>query len=155
MQRNGGTALMFDKIVKKVFLTKDARAALEARRQGGKVRKPAPPAEQSLAQAAQEAERAEEAGLRDTANATELDRETIREAIASAHRELVETGEPPPPAATSVQPSEGDGSDHAVLVKSAMTIYRQKQKVLADLDPGSRKKLRLMAQTMFGAQLKK
>ena len=147
---------MFDKIVKKVFLTKEARTALEARKRdaSGKASKDAAAPEQSLAQAARAAE-AEASTLQDRANATELDRETIREAIASAHREMVENGDAPSPRLPQVSEPSPGASDHAVLVKSAMTIYRQKQKVLADLDPGSRKKLRLMAQTMFGAQLKK
>ncbi len=151
---------MFDRIVKKIFLTKEARDSLEARnRQAGKPSGPPSAAnlDAELARAAKDAGEAEAQGaLRDDANATDLDRETIREAIASAHRELVEEGGGAGPAgrpvAVSAAPPE---ANHEELVKSAMLIYRQKQKVLADLDPTARKKLRLMARTIFGAQMKK
>lgn len=144
---------MFDKIVKKVFLTKEARDALEARKNAGSKPPAAKPAElqDKLAMDAAEAE------LRHSANATELERETIREAIATAHQELVVEGDIPPSPTVSRNGSTKNepAEDHDQLVKSAMLIYRQKQKVLADLDPGSRKKLRLMAKTIFGAQMKK
>ena len=151
---------MFDKIVKKIFLTKEARDALEARnRRAGKAPGPPPAAnlDEELARAAKDAGEAEAlGGLRDNANATNLERETIKEAIASAHRELVEqeggvaqAGKP-----REVISAPAPEANHEELVKSAMLIYRQKQKVLADLDPTARKKLRLMARTIFGAQMK-
>jgi len=154
---------MFDKIVKKIFLTKETREALEARnRRAAKQAEPAvaqPPAtlDQELARAAKDAGEAEAAGdLRDTANATSLERETIREAIASAHRELVEQDGSAVPGEVPRSAAQGavQAGNHEELVKSAMLIYRQKQKVLADLDPTARKKLRLMARTVFGAQMK-
>lgn len=158
---------MFGKIVKTVFLNKEARDAMEKRDaalrrraavEAGETDRPEP---ETLAQAADsvryDAERDDT--LRDKANATDLDRETIREAIASAHREMMESGDLPAktaPAAKTGIPvrSAPPASDHDELVRSAMLIFRQKQKVLDDLDPASKKKLRMMAKTVFGGQIK-
>lgn len=161
---------MFGKIVKSVFLNKEARDAMEKRdavlRRRAEAEGGDPPKTASLADAAAMAQRDAELedNLRDKANATELDRETIREAIESAHRELMVSGDLPmeaarqesatPPAAGPVR-SSSPAKDHDELVRSAMLIYRQKQKVLDDLDPESKKKLRMMAKTVFGSQIKK
>lgn len=168
---------MFGKIVKSVFLNKEARDAME-KRDAALRRKAAAesgesdlgdsklrgsgPTTETLAEAAALARReaALDRGLRDKANATDLDRETIREAIASAHREVMESGDMPIGTAPVTQSDRNAGSaapteDHDELVRSAMLIYRQKQKVLDDLDPASKKKLRMMAKTVFGSQIKK
>lgn len=153
---------MFGKIVKTVFLNKDARDAMDKRdavlRRKAGADGPSGSASESLADAAANAERAaaSEENLRDKANATDLDRETIREAIASAHREVMEQGDQPPdPVEKALTRSKAPKQEHDELVESAMLIYRQKQKVLDDLDPASKKKLRMMAQTVFGSQIKK
>lgn len=169
---------MLGKFVKTVFLNKEARDAMEKRdavlRRKAEAAAQKPPMPESLAEAAANAARDGElnGSLRDKANATDLDRETIREAIASAHRELVESGDLPADAAPrgktaapaqSPAPSQlgaparsaSPAQEHDDLVRSAMLIYRQKQKVLDDLDPASKKKLRMMAKTVFGSQIKK
>ena len=167
---------MLGKIVKTVFLNKEARDAMEKRdavlRRRAEAEAGVGPEPESLAEAAASAAREGELNdsLRDKANATDLDRETIREAIASAHRELVESGDLPadtaPPKTqgpkTAGTPQFGTparsappAQEHDDLVRSAMLIYRQKQKVLDDLDPASKKKLRMMAKTVFGSQIKK
>ncbi len=160
---------MLGKIVKTVFLNKEARDAMDKRDavlQRKASAKEGAGKSESLAEAAEsaarEAESADLAGnLRDKANATDLDRATIQEAIASAHQELVESGELPPRTALASSASAANASgrsqpkqDHGELVKSAMLIYKQKQKVLDDLDPDSKKKLRMMAKTVFGDQIK-
>ncbi len=171
---------MLGKFVKTVFLNKEARDAMEKRdavlRRKAEAQKAADPESrtsespmpESLAEAAANAARDGESNgsLRDKANATDLDRETIREAIASAHRELVESGDLPvdaPPRGKTAAPAQSaaparsapPAQEHDDLVRSAMLIYRQKQKVLDDLDPASKKKLRMMAKTVFGSQIKK
>ena len=168
---------MLGKFVKTVFLNKEARDAMEKRdavlRRKAEAAAQKPPMPESLAEAAANAARDGElnGSLRDKANATDLDRETIREAIASAHRELVESGDLPADAAprgksagpaqssapnrTAPARSAPPAQEHDDLVRSAMLIYRQKQKVLDDLDPASKKKLRMMAKTVFGSQIKK
>lgn len=161
---------MLGKIVKTVFLNKEARDAMEKRDAilRRKAEAELPPEPESLAEAAMNAGRdaALEDSLRGSANATDLDRETIREAIESAHRELMESGELPAdagrkaPTGSPVQQgaparSASPATEHDDLVKSAMLIYRQKQKVLDDLDPAAKKKLRMMANTVFGSQIKK
>jgi hypothetical protein len=161
---------MFGKIVKSVFLNKEARDAMEKRDAvlRRKAQADLPPEPESLADAASNAGREAELddSLRNKANATDLERETIREAIASAHRELIETGGMPadagratgaaaPVETAAPQRSSSPVEEHDDLVRSAMLIYRQKQKVLDDLDPASKKKLRMMAKTVFGSQIKK
>lgn len=163
---------MFGKIVKSVFLNKEARDAMEKRdavlRRKAEMETQEPDDTESLAEAASNAAREAELDdkLRDKANATDLDRETIREAIASAHQELVESGDLPatphkksgvtaPSKTGAPERSTPSATEHDDLVKSAMLIYRQKQKVLDDLDPASKKKLRMMAKTVFGSQIKK
>jgi len=119
---------MFGKILQKVFLTKEGRAAYERTQQAKSVKsnttpKPLPSTSK--------------ADLRDDANATELDEATIREAINRAHQELVLHEQP------DGTPMVSD--EHSETIRSAMTIYRNKQKVLKDLDPESLARLRLMA----------
>lgn len=92
-----------------------------------------------------------EAELQMKANATELERSTIREALDAAHQEIMS------PANQARRRNGGKDSvvsaaSHEQLVESAMTIFRHKQSVLGDLDPEARKKLRLMAQTLFNAK---
>ena len=161
---------MFGKIVKSVFLNKEARDAMDKRDEvlRRKAEAELPPKPESLADAALNAGRQAELDdvLRDKANATDLDRETIQEAIASAHRELIESGDLPadtgavkgaaaPAKSAAPLRSAPPAKEHDDLVRSAMLIYRQKQKVLDDLDPASKKKLRMMAKTVFGSQIKK
>ena len=144
---------MFGKIVKSVFLNKEARDAMEKRDAvlRRKAQADLPPEPESLADAASNAGREAELddSLRNKANATDLERETIRADAgrASGAAAPVETAAPP----RSSSPVE----EHDDLVRSAMLIYRQKQKVLDDLDPASKKKLRMMAKTVFGSQIKK
>ncbi|RVU36435.1 hypothetical protein EOI86_14625 [Hwanghaeella grinnelliae] len=156
---------MFGKIVKSVFLNKEARDAMDKRDEvlRRKAEAELPPEPESLADAALNAGREAELDdmLRGNANATDLDRETIREAIESAHRELIESGDLPgktndaPQLSAIPQRSAPPAKEHDDLVRSAMLIYRQKQKVLDDLDPASKKKLQMMAKTVFGSQIKK
>jgi len=161
---------MLGRLVKSVFLNKEARDAMEKRDAvlRRKAQAELPPEPESLADAALNAGREAELddALRDKANATDLDRETIREAIASAHRELIETdglpadawradGDAGPVKTAAPQRSSSPVKEHDDLVRSAMLIYRQKQKVLDDLDPEAKKKLRMMAKTVFGSQIKK
>lgn len=123
---------MFGKILKTVFLTKEGRAAYERtqRAKAGKAKTPPVAGAKPLP-----------ADLRNDANATELDEATIREAIDRAHQELVLHELP------DGTPMESDV--HSETIRSAMTIYRNKQKVLQDLDPESLARLRLMAAHML------
>jgi len=119
---------MFGKILKSVLLTKDGRAAYDRAQRAkasGQAKKPSAKKDHSTAD------------LRDDANATELDEATIREAINRAHQELVLHENP------DGTPTSTDA--HTETIRSAMTVYRNKQKVLKDLDPESLARLRLMA----------
>ena len=123
---------MFGKIIKSVLLTKDGRAAYD-KVQKSKAAKAKAPAARKAAPSSPD--------LRNDANATELDEATIREAINRAHQELVLHEQPDgTPKATDA---------HAETIRSAMTVYRNKQKVLKDLDPEAMAKLRLMAAHML------
>ncbi len=119
---------MFGKILKSVFLTKEGRAALERTQRAKAGAAKASPA--GLANPPKDA-------LRNDANATALDEATIREAIDRAHQELILHEHP--------DGSPIETTERSEALRSAMTIYRNKQKVLQDLDPESLARLRLMA----------
>lgn len=166
--------IMFQKLVRSVFLDKGGREALEkserleaknaaqdvngskdAPRSTTKTKKQETLADALAKDAAasgpQRSGAEMEAELRDKANATALERSTIQEALHAAHEEIMS------PDAQARRRNGGKESavaalSHEQLVDSAMTIYRQKQSVLEDLDPAARKKLRLMAQTLFNTK---
>lgn len=129
---------MFGKILKSMLLTKEGRAAYErAQRAKFGAAKTAPAAgKKPVADA-----------LRKDANATELDEATIREAIDRAHQELILHENPD---GTPIETTE-----RSEALRSAMTIYRNKQKVLQDLDPESLARLRLMAAHMLRPIIKR
>ncbi|MDJ0683988.1 MAG: hypothetical protein QNJ84_04765 [Alphaproteobacteria bacterium] len=162
---------MFQRLMQSVFLTREGRAALEkTRRAEARIAGETTPsgAAEDLAREAAHAT-ADAAGsdsdLRHKANATDLDRETIREALAAAHREimashpagtqaetLTQTQSRPAGLTAPAMAAAGARADRESLVQTAMTIYRNKQKVLNELDPDARKKLRLMAKAVFGVK---
>ncbi len=161
---------MFQRLMQSVFLTREGRAALEkTRRAEARIAGETTPsgAAEDLAREAAHAT-ADAAGsdsdLRRKANATDLDRETIREALEAAHREIMASQpagtqaetltqtQSRPAGPTAPATAAGAQADRESLVQTAMTIYRNKQKVLNELDPDARKKLRLMAKTLFGAK---
>lgn len=151
---------MFQRLVQSVFLTKEGRAALEKTRRAEARMAGETPSSDAVDGLAQEAAQAtaDAAGsgsdLRHKANATDLDRETIREALEAAHREIMagKPAEQPPEKPAGALPIQTTSADHEALVQTAMIIYRHKQKVLDELDPEARKKLRVMAKTMFGVK---
>ena len=86
---------MFQRLMQSVFLTKEGRAALEkARRAEARMAGETPPADaadglaQEAAQATADAA-GSESDLRQKANATDLDRATIREALEAAGYPLI------------------------------------------------------------------
>lgn len=123
---------MFGKILKTVLLTKEGRAAYDKVQRAESAKAKAAASKRTVAR---------RPDLRDDANATELDEATIREAIDRAHQELVLHEQP------DGTPKLTD--EHAETIRSAMTVYRNKQKVLKDLDPEALAKLRLMAAHML------
>ncbi|MEQ9489628.1 MAG: hypothetical protein RIM72_11615 [Alphaproteobacteria bacterium] len=129
---------MFGKILKSMLLTKEGRAAYERtqRAKSGTANTAPAAGKKPVADA-----------LRTDANATELDEATIREAIDRAHQELILHENP--------DGSPVETTERSEALRSAMTIYRNKQKVLQDLDPESLARLRLMAAHMLRPIIKR
>lgn len=125
---------MLGKLLKKILLTREARDALERRQAAGAApkRTAAPPS------AAPQQPSPASAG-------TEEEGAAIEAALAAARQEGAAAE-----SVASVPPAALPGNDHDRLVASAMSVYRQKQTALSQLDPESRKKLRLMANAVFG-----
>lgn len=145
---------MLKKLVKAVFLTREAREALERRgaaKQAAKSRHGRTPPAGTAGQLAADAAAPEAEGttneLRRKANATRLDAETIRMAIAAAHAELTE--------GRTVEGDRLPDADRRESVRAAMTVYRNKQKVLADLSPEDKARLRLMAAHVLGGVMRR
>ncbi len=164
---------MIGKILKTIFLTKEARQALERRQAAKTGAAKKPNASEALATSAAQLKQTQTDSLRQRANATELDRDTIRDALEAARLELKAAGDVEFEAAERSRALESqivsrqdarapktagvasdEISDHDALVSVAMDVFRQKQSALDDLDPESRKKLRLMANAMLGAKAK-